>query len=485
MARNSLIPGGGAPRPPRPRDKVVGSWLRAALEATAVAVCVWDRRGKVLYRNPAHRHLLGRGEQRGLHLADFLAPEGRRVLEDEMLPALQAGRGWQGEIAAQTPDGRSLVLWQRVDVLGDLRAATELGLGLMYDITFRKGLEEELRQSQERYLAILEDQTELICRSGPDGALTFVNEAYCRYFGKGRDELLGHAFLPSFPGQDGQELARHLASLSQDNPLGNLEHRVISPQGELRWLRWTTRAIYDDGRFSEFQSVGRDVTERRQAEEALREARDHLEQRVAQRTAALEEANQRLAQVVGELEKARDELHRLSFLDGLTGVANRRYLDAQLDSEWRRAAREEGWLGAVMVDIDHFKRYNDAYGHLAGDECLRRVAQAMAASLRRPGDFLARYGGEEFLVLLPGADLAGALALAQRLRRAVEALDLPHADSPVAPRVTVSLGVAVARPQPADPPQAGEQDLLARADRALYQAKQAGRNQVAAAGLEP
>ena len=340
-------------------------------------------------------------------------------------------------------------------------------------------MEQELRQSQGRYLAILEDQTELICRSGPDGALTFVNEAYCRFFGKTRQELLGRAFLPAFPGEDGLILARHLASLSRDNPIGVIEHRVVLDGGQVRWLKWTTRAIYDSrSDFAEFQSVGRDVTERRQAEDQLREARDHLEQRVTRRTAALEEANQRLAQVVGELQTAQDEQRRLSFQDGLTGVANRRFLDQQLDHEWRRAARERSCLAVVMVDIDQFKLYNDTYGHLAGDDCLRRVAEALAHALRRPADFLARYGGEEFAAVLPGTSLEGALALAEQMRAQVEGLAIPHASSTVASVVTVSLGVAAALPHNGDQPQI----VLAAADAALYQAKQRGRNRVVAAG---
>lgn len=147
----------------------------------------------------------------------------------------------------------------------------------------------------------------------------------------------------------------------------------------------------------------------------------------------MQETNQRLALVMGQLQEAQDELQHLSFVDGLTGVANRRFLDQQLDLEWRRAAREQAPLALIMVDIDQFKLFNDTYGHLAGDDCLRRVAEALGQGLRRPADILASYGGEEFVAVLPGTALEGALILAERLRTQVEKLAIAHASSTVAP----------------------------------------------------
>jgi diguanylate cyclase (GGDEF)-like protein/PAS domain S-box-containing protein len=449
-----------------------------------VAVCLWDGQGRVLLVNPAHERIFGcpPEQARGRLMLDFFDAASRETMQGQVLPALAKGRGWEGELVGQSADGRDITLWQRADGVWDQDGRLELGLGFLWDITRQKRLEEELRQSQSRYLAILEDQTELICRSGQDGALTFVNEAYCRYFGKSREELLGHAFLPTFPGDDGLALARHLSSLSRQQPLGTVEHRVVVAGGQVRWLKWTTRAIYGlQGDFFEFQSVGRDITERRQAEDELREAHDHLEQRVTERTSELREANQRLAQVVGQLQSAQDELHRLSFVDGLTGVANRRFLDQQLALEWRRSAREQSPLALVMVDIDQFKLFNDTYGHLAGDDCLRRVAQALAQVLRRPGDFLARFGGEEFAAVLPGTGLEGALALAEQMRLQVEVLAIAHASSTVAPAVTVSLGAAAWVPGNHEDPQA----VLAAADAALYRAKQGGRNRVVGAQIPP
>jgi diguanylate cyclase (GGDEF)-like protein len=178
-----------------------------------------------------------------------------------------------------------------------------------------------------------------------------------------------------------------------------------------------------------------------------------------------------------ELEQANQMLARFSYLDAVTGIANRRNFDDGLDLEWRRLLREGGPLSLVMVDIDHFKAFNDTYGHQKGDECLKAVAQSLRLSLHRPGDLCARYGGEEFGVILPGTDTEGSSAVAEALRRCVEELAVPHAASPVAPVVTISVGVATVVPK-----EGGSGAALVRAaDQALYQSKRTGRNRATAA----
>ncbi len=175
-----------------------------------------------------------------------------------------------------------------------------------------------------------------------------------------------------------------------------------------------------------------------------------------------------------ELRLANEHLSRLSFVDALTGLANRRCFDETLDKEWRRASRLHMPLAVVMADIDGFKQYNDAMGHPAGDRCLAAVADIFFQSLGRAGDLAARYGGEEFVVLIPAADHATALAVAEELRAACEALAIAHPTSPVGPVVTISLGVASCIPSE----QTSAAALVAQADAALYRAKQEGRNRV-------
>jgi diguanylate cyclase (GGDEF)-like protein len=207
---------------------------------------------------------------------------------------------------------------------------------------------------------------------------------------------------------------------------------------------------------------------------ALRRRQRQLEQVVDERTRDLRGAMDRLAEVNLELEGANRTLERLSLVDGLTGVSNRRHFDDRLRAEWARAVRSGEPVALALFDVDHFKAYNDTYGHQAGDRCLVQVAGALGSSVHRPGDVVGRYGGEEFVALLPGLDLVSAATFAENLRRRVEALSLEHASSSAAPHVTVSAGVASARPNA----QTQAAALVAAADAALYAAKREGRNRV-------
>ncbi|MEW6348599.1 MAG: PleD family two-component system response regulator [Thermodesulfobacteriota bacterium] len=173
-----------------------------------------------------------------------------------------------------------------------------------------------------------------------------------------------------------------------------------------------------------------------------------------------------------ELKRQRDVLEDLSSVDGLTGVANRRRFDHVLNLEWRRALRNGSLVSLVMVDIDFFKPYNDRYGHMAGDDCLKRVAIELQGALSRAEDFLARYGGEEFAVILPGTDCHGASVVAERLRARVAEVNIRHEHSQAADRVTVSVGTATGSPSCTDTPS----ELLEAADKMLYEAKVTGRN---------
>jgi diguanylate cyclase (GGDEF)-like protein len=186
------------------------------------------------------------------------------------------------------------------------------------------------------------------------------------------------------------------------------------------------------------------------------------------------EMRQALVDTTLKLDTANRELSRLSSLDGLTGIANRRRFDEAIDAEWRRARRNSSTVSLVLADIDHFKDFNDSRGHQAGDECLRKVAYALQCTVKRPGDLVARYGGEEFAVLLPETLPEGALFLANQLRLAVAGIKLPHAVSPVANHVTISLGVASSTPEPGN----STVQLITTADERLYAAKRNGRNRV-------
>ena len=199
----------------------------------------------------------------------------------------------------------------------------------------------------------------------------------------------------------------------------------------------------------------------------LAQANSRLEGRVAARTRELADANRALID-------ANRKLRSLSRTDGLLGIANRTYFDEKLDEEWRRAGREKKPLALVMIDVDQFKLYNDAYGHQSGDRCLQSVTQAALSALLRPADLLARYGGEEFVMLLPNTEVQGGNIVAHNVCRELERLHIPHGSSTVADHVTVSIGVAARTPGN----DARPEQLIAAADRALYIAKERGRNQI-------
>lgn len=183
------------------------------------------------------------------------------------------------------------------------------------------------------------------------------------------------------------------------------------------------------------------------------------------------------------LEKYRSLLEYQVRKDSLTGLSNRRALDEELNREWLRSLREQRPLAVLLIDIDHFKGYNDCYGHLEGDTCLQRVARLLEQNLRRPSDQVFRYGGEEFVVLLPHTNLQQAVHVAQNLREAIAAQNIPSQAAPVHGVVTISIGVASATPQPA--PHPATCPLIGLADEALYQAKALGRNQVCAHQRQP
>jgi diguanylate cyclase (GGDEF)-like protein/PAS domain S-box-containing protein len=177
-----------------------------------------------------------------------------------------------------------------------------------------------------------------------------------------------------------------------------------------------------------------------------------------------------------QLEQLNRKLKEMANIDGLTQIANRRHFDATLDNEWQRQQRTRKPLSLVMIDIDFFKKYNDHYGHYAGDECLIKVATTLKNTLNRPADLVARYGGEEFVLLLPEIPLEGAKEVAERVAAAIANLKLPHCESTVSDFITISQGIACVIPSE----EMTSIDLINQADKLLYQSKEEGRNRFTA-----
>ena len=188
-----------------------------------------------------------------------------------------------------------------------------------------------------------------------------------------------------------------------------------------------------------------------------------------------------LEQRTEKLQDANEKLEHMILVDALTQLYNRRYFERQLEMEWKKCHRESKRLAMLVIDIDFFKAYNDHYGHLSGDECLKSVAYVLSNSLNRPGDIIARIGGEEFVALLPDSDDAGARTVAETIQHNLRHARVPHAASEVSDFVTVSVGLAVTYPSD----RVSALSLFKAADKALYQAKAAGRNRIVSGELEP
>lgn len=259
------------------------------------------------------------------------------------------------------------------------------------------------------------------------------------------------------PGMDGFDVARRIRQLERD--------------GE-----WTP-IIFLSARASEEDlergiDVGGDDYLVKPVSEVVLKAKVRAMQRIAQMRYSL-------LLLTRKLNDANRELSRLSSVDGLTGIPNRRVFDEALVREWRRSERRNAPLSLLLLDIDHFKEYNDCYGHQAGDDCLRAVAASLDRALRRSSDLAARYGGEEFVIVLPETDAQGAHKVAVSVLELVRGLGFEHVRSETAPVVTLSIGIATAIPARDD--DSGWKRLLASADAALYQAKKVGRNRAVAA----
>ncbi|MGF1494780.1 MAG: diguanylate cyclase domain-containing protein [Microcoleaceae cyanobacterium] len=196
------------------------------------------------------------------------------------------------------------------------------------------------------------------------------------------------------------------------------------------------------------------------------------EQKLIAQNLELQQTYQELKRLTTELQEANLKLQQLAVTDGLTQLPNRRQFNEHLADEWLRMMREEQPLSIILCDVDFFKGYNDSYGHLQGDDCLKKVAQAIRATVKRPGDLAARYGGEEFVLILPNTPQDGAMTVAELVRQSVKSLEIPHVSSQISNVVTVSLGVSTVVPKPELSPEG----LVMVADHALYEAKKAGRD---------
>ncbi|MBE4906459.1 PAS domain S-box protein [Bacillus luteolus] len=309
------------------------------------------------------------------------------------------------------------------------------------DVTEKTRLERELKETHDRFTFITENSKDVITILEGDGVVRYISPACEKLFGYTVTEFVGkNVFQYIHPDDIGEimSLQQQFANLQKE--FVSITYRYQTKNKDYIWLETVAKAVRNDNQLESILLVTRDITSRQ--EQAI----------------ALEESNQML--------------QRLSMLDGLTEIPNRRYFDIKLAEEWNNSKRTRIPISIILLDIDYFKKYNDEYGHLEGDDCLRRVASLLTTTLKRPRDFVARYGGEEFVVILPETDVDGAMTVAEHLRSNIRAENIPHKKSKIDHNVTVSLGCATVIGTEMDTPE----ELVEMADKALYKSKQTGRN---------
>ncbi|WP_458098343.1 diguanylate cyclase [Roseomonas sp. WA12] len=356
-------------------------------------------------------------------------------------------------IAAAVSEREALAPWYRevavrlavALILAGLLAV--LGLRLARHAQRRHSAERALTDSEANFRLLAENSSDMVTRIGLDGIRRYVSPAAERLLGRAPSELVGRPADEDVHTQDRPGMQAAIARLSAGEAQEvTVTYRAVGPNGQEVWLESSVRVTHDpeSGERNGVVAVTRDVTERRRSEE---------------------------------------KMAILATQDGLTGLANRRVFDETLEKEWRRAVRSGEPLCLLLLDIDRFKVFNDTYGHQGGDSCLRAVAEVAKSAARRPADLAARYGGEELALLLPNTTTAGAMDIAEALRAALEAKQIPHQGNPPLRVVTASTGVAGITPRV--DLDFGAEALVAAADSALYAAKSKGRNRVILAAAVP
>ncbi len=420
------------------------------LDHVSAYIYLKDRQHRYVYANRATLELFGCTGEELLGRDDtwFFPPDTVERLREVDLRVF-SGEHTEEEIdVPHAPGGRRVYLERKMPLYEQAAPEEIWGLcGISQDITGRKLGEEALRRSEEKFRTVADYTYDWEAWRDLDGTYVWISPACERITGYTAAELLADPGLLErlvHPEDAGFFLQHHhdRVGLATDRCY-SFDFRIINRAGQVVWLNHNCMSIAgQDGVPLGRRSNNRDITKRKRVEEAL--------------------------------EQTRRKLEALSVTDGLTGISNRRRFDQVLAQEHARHARSGAELSLALLDIDHFKAFNDLYGHVSGDKCLRQVAQVIADCATRPADLAARYGGEEFACILPETDHAGAVAIAERIRRGIQALAIPHKGADAAGHVTASLGVVTVLCT-ADRP---VEDIVSQVDALLYEAKSRGRNQV-------
>jgi diguanylate cyclase (GGDEF)-like protein/PAS domain S-box-containing protein len=436
--------------------------LEVAFRSAPIGLCVLDLDFRYLIVNPCFTRMYGlrEGDFLGRTVEEALPEPASQILA-HMREALEEDGVVEREIALQDPSAatggsaaREVIFLRTAQPVGD-SAGMVFGVAVaLLDITERKRLDCALQASEEDLRYTVELTPHIPWTADPAGEITFISPRWNPLVGQAPGPVLLEGWAKVVHPADLNTTSSSWFDAVRSGKPYDAEYRIRTPHGGWRWVR--ARAYprrLPNGDILRWYGTVEDIHERK---------------------------------TIGiELQDATRELARRALQDHLTGLANRRQFDQVLLGEIERAQRTMLPLALVLIDIDHFKIFNDIAGHLLGDECLKTVARTLADIIQRPTDLVARFGGEEFAIVLPDTEPEGALLVAERAVAAIADLQLHHSDPRVC-RVTISAGVAMHRRLPDVAEVAASMpDLIARADAALYRAKSEGRNCVGSAEAVP
>lgn len=421
---------------------------------SAVALIYGD--GMIIARNPSNETFVGRivGDAPLFRDASLQGPSGayhfKSVLDGaERVSSFKRSSRYPVVLLATVDKDELLAPWRAAAisrmlyVLALVMLIAIIGAVLVRQLQRGQRMAAALVEKEAHFRLLAEGSSDMVTRIGLDERLRYVSPSSNRVVGWRPNQLIGTDSLAGIHPEDRPHVQAVVDAMKRgEMDEARVTYRNVHRQRSEVWLESTMRVTRkDNGNVNGVVAISRDITEQKKLE---------------------------------------TRLETLAIEDSLTGLANRRRFDERLKEEWARAYRDRSSLGLLMIDVDHFKTYNDEYGHPAGDACLRVVAKIIAAEMQRVGDLAARYGGEEFAMLLPNTDAAGCARIGERIRSAVHDAGLVHASNPATACVTVSVGGAACRPS--FERTAGAGSLVEAADRALYAAKDAGRDRLMMSG---
>ncbi|MFT7463959.1 MAG: diguanylate cyclase (GGDEF)-like protein/PAS domain S-box-containing protein [Pseudohongiellaceae bacterium] len=417
-------------------------YYRSLLENSSDLITVRGPQGDTLYESPSGADLIGADDSTVRFALDRIHLEDRDAVEN-----VRSNMGDQGSTATQSLEFRLKDkdgLWREMEAQARLLKDGPVKGAVVFssrDVTARKHLARQLARQHGLMRAIIDAAPDPIFYKDLEGRYLGCNGAYEKAMGHTLEQLKGQTDRVMLNEQHAARVAARDREVTEGGAVLRTDEWVDTPDGKRLLLDTIKAPILDDqGECIGIVGVCRDITENKLLQDKLRE---------------------------------------LAVTDGLTGLMNRRRLDEVLGAEWARARRHGSSMSLLMIDIDHFKAFNDHYGHPEGDAVLTRIAKVLRDAVQRPGDAVARYGGEEFTVVLPLTHAMGARAIAQRIQDQLASENIVNVASPVGARVTLSIGLACMIPGPEQP----ASELIAAADGALYGAKEAGRDQIAMAAV--